>query len=750
MNWQEPPEILLQQAQSAFERRDFLQVQKHIDEYHHDVQNNGYSWYLLGCAVYEQKIHSLALKYLTRAIHYHPNIHAFWGQRGYIWLENKQNHLAKADFLKALELDKTVPLTWYYLAKCTYQMQDYDEAIEYIDRCLTLDPQFWDAYNLKVTLLEVVGRLDEAHHLLNGLSEKQPNNLNFKWNLSLQSIQLGNFKRGWALYQTRLYLPVMWRVNKLYDIFHKYPEKTWHRGLSLQQKTILVYAEQGLGDIFFGVRYLLTLKRMADKVIFVTANETLSMLQNMGVCEARSWLLPLPDFDYHCALLSLPEQLEDLTNGQTYLQVQPEKIASWAKKVTKKPHTLRVGLVWMGGEHTGGGDYQELNAVRNITFVELATLNHSHIDFYSLQMGSSTRGEYELQRLLHWKTSNFIDLTQDILDFSDTAALIKQLDLVISVDTSIVHLAGGLGVPVWLLNRFNGDFRWFWSRWDSPWYQSLTLYNQPKMGSWHEVLAAIKADLQTLAGDHADLRVARGMEHAKKLLDLRMEVWCARANQLQGRQKYAEALIYYDLALKISPNQVAILLNKAKALVALNRLDLALEHYARCEQLSPDTVEIYIDRAVIWVQQLNWQEALSDNLKAQALSPKDSLVWYNSAICQQELLLLEDSLKSYQKSIELAPNYLEAQLNMTSVLQELCRYDEMLPILQKLCQTKADYVLAHWNLGLLYLRLGHYALGWELYEWRFGMENFQQDHLGRSISELAKVPGLQLNRARPG
>jgi hypothetical protein len=175
----------------------------------------------------------------------------------------------------------------------------------------------------------------------------------------------------------------------------------------------------------------------------------------------------------------------------------PDKVAFWSERLGEKKRP-RVGLVWSGGFRPDRPDLWTVNQRRNIALAKLAALKNLPVEFYSLQKGQPA--ESDLGRLVAqgWDGPPIIDYTDQLHDFTDTAALIENLDLVITVDTSTAHLAGALGKPVWILNRFDTCWRWLTHRTNSPWYPSLRLYRQPTTGDWDTVVDMVRKDLASL------------------------------------------------------------------------------------------------------------------------------------------------------------------------------------------------------------------------------------------------------------
>lgn len=204
------------------------------------------------------------------------------------------------------------------------------------------------------------------------------------------------------------------------------------------------------------------------------------------------------EFDYHCPLLSLPlafgTTLETIPANIPYLKSSVEKSPFWKSRLGEKSKP-RVGLVWSGGFRPDQPELWPFNRRRNIPLARLASLKNPELEFYSLQKGQPAK--FELAELTRdrWDGPDIVDFTRSLNDFSDTAALVDNLDLVISVDTSTAHLAGAMGKPVWILNRFNTDWRWLLDRSDSLWYPTARLYRQEMPEDWDDVIRRVKADL---------------------------------------------------------------------------------------------------------------------------------------------------------------------------------------------------------------------------------------------------------------
>jgi hypothetical protein len=260
-----------------------------------------------------------------------------------------------------------------------------------------------------------------------------------------------------------------------------------------------------LGDRIQFCRYAKLVADLGATVIFETESQLKDLLGSLdGVAQVVERGNALPDFDYHCPLLSLPRAfrttLSSIPAHVPYIKSNVGKVVYWKEQLGERKTKLRVGLVWSGGFRPNRPELWSANNRRNIPLAALAPLKHLDIQFYSLQKGQPAESELTELTAGDWNGPDIIDFTCQLHDFSDTAALIENLDLVIAVDTSTSHLAGALGKPVWILNRRDSCWRWLLGRNDSPWYPTVRLYRQRAPGDWDDVVQRVRIDLMQLIG----------------------------------------------------------------------------------------------------------------------------------------------------------------------------------------------------------------------------------------------------------
>src|SRR5580693_851618 len=372
------------------------------------------------------------------------------------------------------------------------ELQRPEEALASHDTAIALKPDFAQAhYNRGIALTELK-RSEEALASYDEAIALKPDYAEAHWNQSLGFLLVGRFEQGWRQFEWRkkLKAPLGLRL---------FTQPVWLGAEDIACKTLFIYWEQGLGDTIQFCRYAKLAQARGAKVVLSVQRPLVALLKELSPTIRIIGPDEVPaDFDYHCPLLSLPLALgttvSNIPAAIPYLKSNAEKSLVWKQKLGEK-NKPRVGLVWSGGFRPNQTAAWNFNSRRDIPLAELAVLKNPNIAFYSLQKGEPA--ESDLAGLIrdHWDGPDIIDFTSGLHDFSDTAAFMANLDLIISVDTSTAHLAGALGKPVWILNRFDTCWRWFLQRTDSPWYPTVKLYRQEKAGRWDDVVERIKTDL---------------------------------------------------------------------------------------------------------------------------------------------------------------------------------------------------------------------------------------------------------------
>jgi hypothetical protein len=297
----------------------------------------------------------------------------------------------------------------------------------------------------------------------------------------------GNFNDGWQRYEWRWKSETISKSSGVRNL----PQPLWLGSESLENKTILLYAEQGLGDTIQFCRYAPLVAQLGAKVILEVQRPLVKLLKNIeGITQIIAWGDTLPKFDFQCPLLSLPlafkTELNTIPPASKNITRDSEKISKWQTRLGEKTK-LRVGLIWSGStSHTNDHN-------RSLTLAQLISHLPSQHQYICLQKELRDIDKVALEKNPH------IQFYGDALeDFTDTAALCDLMDVIISVDTSVAHLAGTMGKSTWVLLPYSPDWRWLLDRDDSPWYPSVKLYIQEKIGNWNGVLDRLKVELKKI------------------------------------------------------------------------------------------------------------------------------------------------------------------------------------------------------------------------------------------------------------
>lgn len=330
--------------------------------------------------------------------------------------------------------------------------------------------------------LRVQGRIEEALQVYDWLVDTLPGNLTFRFERGELLLLLGDFERGWRDYHHRYGMPHTVQLQR------RVQRPRWD-GRPLPGQTLLIHDEQGFGDTFQFMRMVAWAKERSQAriVLQINADQAAFARRLAGVDEIVLRDALPPPFDSHCEMMSLPMvmglQLADLPGRIPYLRADAGRLRRWRKRLAGLPRPL-VGLVWAGrATHLN-------DATRSVTLDQMAPLAAAGGTFLALQKGLAAA-----EALNPPPGMRIEPLDTEIADFEDTAAILTIADLLISVDSAPVHLAGALGRPAWVMLPYVPDWRWLLQREDSPWYPSLRLFRQPSRGDWTSVAAAVAAAL---------------------------------------------------------------------------------------------------------------------------------------------------------------------------------------------------------------------------------------------------------------
>lgn len=431
---------------------------------------------------------SAAAEFFERASAANPENSALMNNLGVVYANCGKFDLAESCYRRALALRPNYPEALNNWGKLAHYQGDFSASIAYCRQALRSRPQFPEALNILGSSLQAMGYLPEAIDAYEKAIALKSDNPGYHTNLALALLTAGHWAEGWEKYEWRL------KTHQLEPEWKNIAAPRW-QGQIVKERVTLIKAEQGLGDTLQFCRYIpLVLAQGAQILLEVQSPLVRLMEPLLGTDRVFAQGQPLPPYDDYCPIMSLPHLLktrsDNIPASIPYLFPRQADLSHWEKLLPPTPGLLKVGLVWAGNSRAQSPGLVATDRRRSIAPEMFSPLMDIRgVQYYSLQkIGPSAPA--------HW---NLIDFMADCRDFADTAALIAHLDLVISVDTAVAHLAGALGKPVWLLNRFDTCWRWQLGHEDSPWYPTLRLFRQQQPGNWRDVIIRIKRELTPIA-----------------------------------------------------------------------------------------------------------------------------------------------------------------------------------------------------------------------------------------------------------
>ena len=435
-----------------------------------------------GATLIELKRFDEALTSFDKANSIKPNDIDIISNRGIIFNQLGQFNEALASFDKVINIKPDYPNAHSNKGITLSKLKRFDEALASFDKAISIKPDHLDALTNRGFTLTKLKRFDEAFTDYHKTISINANYAYAHNNLAFLNLLKGNYTVGWKQNEWR------WKVN---NAERKFKQPLWLGEQSLDNKTILLYAEQGLGDTIQFSRYVPLVSELGAKIILEIPRALVNLFKNIeGVTQIVPKGQSLPFFDYQCPLLSLPLAFKTELNNippPTNLNFKKDndKILQWQNRLGKKSNPL-IGLVW-----SSISNYQN-DYLRSMTLEELLKgLPQKGFDYICLQKEIK---EIDQKTLNNNPQIKFFG--KHINDFSDDAHLLECVDLVISTCTSIPHLSSSLGKETWWLLSYVPDWRWLLDRNDSPWYPTAKLYRQEKIGDWTNVLQQIKFNLE--------------------------------------------------------------------------------------------------------------------------------------------------------------------------------------------------------------------------------------------------------------
>lgn len=449
--------------------------------------------YLLGLVAEAQSDADTAGGYLTAAVGIKPDFTHAWRDLCRVQFHAGLVEQAIRSAEQGLAIDGQMAELHNFLGNIYLHEKDCEQALACYDKAVAINPGFVEAHGNRGLALHELGRFKEALESFEHALDLRPDFPEGIYGASLTRLLLGDFERGWIEYERR-WQHVENQGSREYRMaLRNYDRPRWHGEADVRGQTILLYPEQGLGDTIQFCRYAERVAALGARVVLEVPPALGTLLRGMrGVDQLVLSGDSLPSFDWHCPLMSLPlvfkSGLHDIS-GAPYLEASSESMAAWEARLGERWQP-RVGLVW------SGGTAHKNDRNRSIPLAQFRGGLVPGIHYFCLQKEIRPADRELLRQLTEIRVFD-----KQLHDFADTAALIALMDVVITVDTSVAHLAGALGKETWVLLPGVPDWRWLLGRDDSPWYGSVRLIRQPHIGDWQSVMREVESRLCRLLAE---------------------------------------------------------------------------------------------------------------------------------------------------------------------------------------------------------------------------------------------------------
>ena len=723
----------------------------------------------LGLLFQKQKNYKRAIQYFKRAIQIKSNYFAAYFNLGNTLKSAGKYDLALNSYKVANQLNPKVPELYLNIAVTLEKKENLEEAINILEQFITIFPEFMEGYNKLGLLYKKLDLLDKAENifqegiskdgeyvrfygnLANVLQSKgefsealkfydkaikmEPNYHEAIFSRSLLYLLMGNFEKGWNDYESR------WNINAINKCDFPVPE--WD-GQHIGNKRLLLWSEQGLGDSIQFIRYAPLIKQRSGKLIVKCQRSLKDLFKSIPAIDKIVTQDQIDiKYDYHIPMLSLPRifRTREATIPAQVPYLKPDKDSK--EKIQKKldiDKTLyNIGFVWAGNSKHKNDQNRSCNLEY---FLELNSL--SGIQLFSIQKGVP---EKQLGRI---KDSAITNLSPMINNFSDTAAIIEKMDLVISVDTSVAHLAGALGKKTWLILPHYCDWRWMLERTDSPWYPTMRIFRQDNQGNWDYVFHDIKNELANidLSPDHKCSAIESLIENdnlkkAEKLLGElfgkknRSHYYSYLLARIKRKQKYfPQAINIIKEALRIEPEEATYLYELGLNYFNLNEFGQAESAFIKSINKGLDSKDVNLMLAKICQKKSRYKEAndyfhnyfqqngnsseaffimgkcnfyegkfkksIINFQKVIAINPDNDKVYLYIGLANKKIKQYQEAVKYLLRGIRINPNSAELYNNLGNVykcMDQPCKADNCY---RKSIELEPEYFLGYFNLAKLY------------------------------------------------
>ncbi len=683
--------------------------------------------YVLGLVYLEQGLIEKALKQLCEAIRLSPGEPKILRGLGDAQTAAGDLMAATGAYQKVLAVDPHNTQVLVNLGNTWHAMDHLEQALDCFQKAAAIDPNSKRALNnLGKTYLDL-NDLDQALVCLDQCLKIDPDYAEARFNRAVALLTIGDYVQGWREYEWRFKRKTAGQVYP-----HKLTSPRW-QGEPFPDRCLLVHAEQGMGDMLQFVRYLPWVKQLGGRVILEAHPPLLPLLKALDCVDV---VLPFDkhrpapiEHDFHIPLVSLAAQYAVTTAcipvKVPYLRADKAKMAAWKKRIGDGG--LRVGLVWSGSG---------LNPRRNLNLEDCRSwLQRPGIRFYALQKGVAAG-----QLPKSFADLPLTNLGDQLDDFSDTAAVMACLDLIISVDTAAAHLAGAMGLPTWVLLPFTTDWRWPQGRKARPWYPTVRTFRQGLRGDWSAVIRQVEKALGRLKAPararQPNRTIGLDSDSAGEPENRQVRSTVEAGLQLLNEGNTEEAKVLFQLAVETQPADPVACYNLGLILQQSNELETAARYYLQALDAAPKFSQAMSNLGSVRLMQGMVEAAAGCFEQVVLMEPENAGSHYNlgnAHLARNEFLR---AIESYQMALKLNPRHFKTLNNMGRAWHQLGQYDRSRSCLDRAIELHPDYAEAHLNRAVNALLLGAWEPGWQEYQWRFKCHNQHRVYPHRLVSPV--------------
>jgi tetratricopeptide (TPR) repeat protein/glycosyltransferase involved in cell wall biosynthesis len=606
----------------------------------------------LGILLENQGAFDKAVEAYRAALRFKPSAADVHNNLGVALAAQRKYEDAAASYRQALTLTPDSPLALNNLGNSLRALGQIDEAVRCLRQAIRLKPDYAEAYNNLGIALVQQQQDEEALLSYEKALYFRPEYPEAHLNRSLAWLACGDFERGWIEYEWR------WKAKDINC--RTFRQRRWD-GSDLHGRTVFVYLEQGVGDTLQFTRYARLLKQRGARVIVEVQKSLLKLLASCRyIDEVVPVGGPLPEFDLQVPLLSLPgivgTTLDTIPADVPYLFADPQLVTRWRERLAPI-EGFRVGIAWQGNPQYRG-DRQRSVPLEN--FAPLAAI--PGVQLVSLQKGFGTEQLGELGG--RFPVVDLGPIDEEAGAFMDTAAIMRNLDVVVTSDTAMPHLAGALGVPVWMALPRVADWRWMREGDGCPWYPTMRVFRQREADNWDELFARIADALR----QQVARRRASPSKETVAALDREAELEHQAALALAKEGRLEEAQYRLQKAIERNPQLVSAHHNLGVILARQKRLEPAIRAFLKTLELDPQYVDAYGNLGLAYLEHGRIDDAVAHLRKALRLAPGSTEIFNNLGVALMQQGKPADAAKSYRQALQIKPEYVEAHLNLGRAL----------------------------------------------------------------------------------